>query len=656
MAEPTPPGGPPPAGQGANDRPSAPLSLRETIDSGEVVDDRYTVVSRIGSGGMADVYCAQDSQLGRQVALKVLHRRFAADQEFVERFRREASSAAGLQHPNVVQVFDRGELDGTYYIAMEFLEGRSLKQLVTDEGPIDPGRAIDITVQVLRAARFAHKRGVIHRDIKPHNVIIDGEGRVKVTDFGIARAGASDMTETGAIMGTAAYLSPEQAQGHTVSATSDLYSVGILLYELLTGQVPFNAESAVTIALKQVSEEPAPPRSLNLAVSPELEDVVLRALQKDPSRRFADADEFIGALEHVREAPARPDVAQRTGSLTGVYPALAGYEAVEERERRGRRFWLSLVAILLLLGAIGAGAFVLLRPEMVVVPEVVGLQSDVAAAQLNNAGFEVSLQQLQSDDRPEGEVIRQRPSPEEEVEEGSEVTLFVSSGPGQAVVPDVIDDPLKAAQKAVEERGFKVTLERTFSESTPAGSVDEMSPDPNTQLDIGSTVTLIVSRGPEQGKVPGVVGLTEAEAEAELQEAGFTTASVTEETEESDPGTVIASDPAKGELLELGDTVTLTIAEQPAEVAVPDVRGQSAGDAVAAIKDAGLVAATEERTVVLPDQDGIVLVQQPRGGRLERGSTVNLIVGVFDDSALDPDPTPRPTAEATPTATPTPTP
>jgi eukaryotic-like serine/threonine-protein kinase len=239
--------------------------LRETINSGEIVDDRYRVISRIGSGGMADVYCAEDSQLGRRVALKVLHRRFAADQEFVERFRREASAAAGLQHPNVVQVFDRGELDGTYYIAMEFLEGRTLKQLVREEGPLDPSRAIDITIQILRAARFAHKRGVIHRDFKPHNVIIDGEGRVKVTDFGIARAGASDMTETGAIMGTAAYLSPEQAQGHAVSASSDLYSVGILLYELLTGDVPFDAESAVTIALKQVSEEPVPPRSVNPA-------------------------------------------------------------------------------------------------------------------------------------------------------------------------------------------------------------------------------------------------------------------------------------------------------------------------------------------------------------------------------------------------------
>src|SRR4051812_27118925 len=278
--------------------------MRE-LEAGTVVDGRYSIISRLGSGGMADVYCAQDLQLGRKVALKLLYRRFAEDEQFVERFKREASAAAGLQHPHVVGVYDRGEYDGTYYIAMEYLEGRSLKQIVQEEGPLDPERAIDVVVQILRASRFAHQRGVIHRDIKPHNVIVDDEGRVKVTDFGIARAGASDMTETGAIMGTAAYLSPEQAQGHAVSAASDMYSIGIVLYEMLTARLPFEAESAVTIALKQVNDQPVPPRALNPEISPELEDVVLQALQKDPTHRFADADAFIAALEEVRDLPAR---------------------------------------------------------------------------------------------------------------------------------------------------------------------------------------------------------------------------------------------------------------------------------------------------------------------------------------------------------------
>src|SRR3954463_10213956 len=273
--------------------------MRE-LEAGTVVDGRYSIISRLGSGGMADVYCAQDLQLGRKVALKLLYRRFAEDEEFVERFKREASAAAGLQHPNVVGVYDRGEWDGTFYIAMEYLEGRSLKQVLQEEGPLAPERAIDIVVQILRAARFAHQRGVIHRDIKPHNVILDEEGRAKVTDFGIARAGASDMTETGSIMGTAQYLSPEQAQGQPVSPRSDLYSIGVMLYELLTGRVPFDAESPVAIAVRPGSDRPVPPAELNPGIPPALDAVVMKALEKDPARRFADADAFIAALEEAR--------------------------------------------------------------------------------------------------------------------------------------------------------------------------------------------------------------------------------------------------------------------------------------------------------------------------------------------------------------------
>src|SRR4051812_34680281 len=288
--------------------------LTDLPDTSTIIDGRYRVLHRVGSGGMADVVCAEDLQLGRNVAIKLLHRRFAQDEEFVERFRREASSAAGLQHPNVVAVYDRGAWDDTYYIAMEYLEGRTLKKLVLDEAPLAAPRAIDLTTQILRAARFAHKRGIIHRDLKPHNVIIDAEGRAKVTDFGIAKAGASDMTQTGSIMGTAQYLSPEQAQGHAVSAASDLYSVGIILYEMLTGRVPFEGESAVTIALKQVSEQPVPPSQLNPAVTPALEAAVMRALEKDPARRFGDADEFIAALEHAGQGIAPAAVAAGAGT------------------------------------------------------------------------------------------------------------------------------------------------------------------------------------------------------------------------------------------------------------------------------------------------------------------------------------------------------
>src|SRR6516165_10556021 len=297
------------------------------VEPDTIIDGRYRVLSRVGSGGMADVYLAEDQLLGRHVAVKLLHHHFAEDQEFVERFRREASSAAALSHPNIVAIFDRGEWQGTYYIAMEYVAGRSLKTIVREQGALNPATAIDIVVQILRATRFAHKRGVIHRDLKPHNVILDEEGRARVTDFGIARAGASDMTLTGSIMGTAQYLSPEQAQGLAVSTASDLYSVGVILYELLTGVVPFEGETAVAIAFKQVSAEPRPPSAVLDSVPPALDEVVLRALAKDPSRRYADADEFITALERDREAlPASAGAAVLAAGAFGAEAWAAGRE------------------------------------------------------------------------------------------------------------------------------------------------------------------------------------------------------------------------------------------------------------------------------------------------------------------------------------------
>src|SRR5215210_67610 len=424
----------------------------QRIERDTVIDERYRVIDRLGSGGMADVYCAEDTQLGRKVAVKLLYRRFAEDEEFVERFRREASSAAGLQHPNIVGVFDRGEWDGTYYIAMEYLQGHTLKQLVRDHGAMPPDLAVDITIQVLRAAKFAHKRGVVHRDIKPHNVILDEEGRAKVTDFGIARAGASDMTETGSIMGTAQYLSPEQAQGQPVSPRSDLYSIGVMLYELLTGQVPFDAESPVTIALKHVSEDPVPPSQLNPAVPPALDAVVLRALEKEPVARFAEADEFAAALLDARE---RPTVVEKR---VEAYP-MPPDPFVEEEQRERSRWWLWLLLALLLIG-LAVGAYLLLAPEKKPVPDVVGNTSAVASQRLQNAGFEVNIETVQSDTVPDDRVATQDPQPGEEARDGSTVTIIVSSGPGNATVPGVAGRKQAVAEDMMKEAGFKTDARR----------------------------------------------------------------------------------------------------------------------------------------------------------------------------------------------------
>ncbi len=622
-----------------------------------VIDGRYRVIERVGSGGMADVYCAEDTQLGRRVALKLLHRRFAEDREFVERFRREASSAAGLQHPNVVGVFDRGEWDGTSYIAMEYLAGRTLKQLIVEETPLDPVRAIDLTVQILRAARFAHKRGVIHRDLKPHNVIVDGEDRAKVTDFGIARAGASDMTQTGSIMGTAQYLSPEQAQGHAVTPQSDLYSIGICLYEMLTGRLPFDGESAVTIALKQVSEAPIPPSAFNGAVTPELEGVVLHALEKDPANRFADADAFILALERARAHIVQDDPASMTAAFTPIGPQTEE-EARAAAGGGGRRWWIVALVVLLLLGG-AAAAFALTRPAKHEVPNVTGKPVQAALAILQNAGFDPTVQRTTSNVE-QGTVLRQDPQPGTKAREGDEIQLTVSDGPGTRPVPNVVGQPRAKAVKALEDAGFRTTEERETSDTVKSGRVISTTPDAATPAEVGSTITVVVSTGKEKVAVPSVVGQTQDDARAALTAAGFVPQTQEQETTDADPGTVLSQDPAAGTQLAKGSKVTLTVAVEPKTVTVPDVTGQPVDDAVNTLADAGLVPNQVSERVESPDDDGLVLSQSPRGGQTaDRGARVTVTVGEFAPD-LNPEPgngggtpTTPTTPEVPPTTTPT---
>src|ERR1700754_4911068 len=332
-----------------------------TVARDTIIDGRYRALRRLGAGGMAEVWCAEDEVLGRQVAVKLMGGRFAEDPEFHERFRREAQAAAGMQHPNIVAIYDRSEWDGTPYIAMELVDGKTLKELVVERGPLPPDVAVGLIEQVLRALGYAHKRGIVHRDIKPQNVLIDREGVAKVADFGIARAGNSQMTQTGAIVGTVQYISPEQAQGLPVDLRTDLYSAGIVLYELLTGQVPFEGEAPVSIALKQVSERPVPPSQMRPGVPPALEAVVLRALEKDPARRFQSAEEFIAALEQARHAAARPIVMEPT----------PGEPWVDEDERRRSRWWVWALVIFAL-GAIAVGAYLTIAGNKVDVPKLEG--------------------------------------------------------------------------------------------------------------------------------------------------------------------------------------------------------------------------------------------------------------------------------------------
>jgi serine/threonine-protein kinase len=632
------------------------------IGPGTLIDDRYRVVSRLGSGGMADVFCAEDQQLGRKVALKLLHRRFAEDPGFVERFRREAQAAAALQHPNVVSVYDRGAYDGTYYIAMEYLPGRTLKQLIREEAPLDPIRAIDITLEILKAARFAHRRGVIHRDLKPHNVIIDDTDHPKVTDFGIARAGASDMTETGSIMGTAQYLSPEQAQGHAVSATSDLYSIGVVLYELLTGRVPFDAEAAVTIALKHVSEAPVPPSAINPQMPPELEQVVLWALEKDPARRPADADQLIAALESARAAILAGSRGQQTASMAalavagaaGAVPAMAHTQVAaaavppapppplppvdgggtqpptppDQQQRRRRRRWPWALLFVLLIAGGATAAILLTRPVKKVVPTVVGHTLSTAETQITNAGFTLNSVQVPSPQQS-GIVISQSPEGGTKADEGSTVTVKVSQGPGNVTVPSVVGLLERQARAQITGAHLKVGR-RVFESSSAisAGSATRTEPPAGQQEPPGTSVTLFISSGPAPSKVPNVVGQSRASATANLTSAGFGVNPVTQTSTTDPPNTVISQSPAGGQPATAGSTVTITVATAPTMVAVPTITGQTAAAAVAQLKAAGFKVTQTKLNVTDPAQNGIVQSQSPTG-QAPKNSTVTIVVGHF---------------------------
>jgi len=645
------------------------------IAENTVVDGRYRVLHKIGSGGMADVYCAEDTHLGRRIALKLLHRRFAQDGEFVERFRREASSAAGLQHPNVVGVYDRGEFDDTYYIAMEFCEGRSLKDVIRSEAPLDVRRAIAITRQILLAARFAHRRNVIHRDLKPHNVILDGEDGVKVTDFGIARAGASDITQAGAIMGTAQYLSPEQAQGKPVNESSDVYSIGVVLFELLTGKAPFEGESAVAIALMHVNQPAPSPQDLVPTIPSELNAVVLKALAKDSDDRYPDAESFLRDLDAVEARLDRgPADAESTAVFapvaamappvnappppspvpTAVAPPPAAIDGPgspgggvidvpppppgappEQPRRRNRWIW-----ALLALAVVGVAVFAFLAlrsPKQVAVPVVVGQTLDSARAKLDQAGLQVDIRR-RADRAPRDIVFDQAPNAGSKVDDGSTVAVFVSNGPGTVKVPDVLGLTEADAKRRVQNGGMKPKVQRESSPKIPAGIVIRTDPSAGRPVDRQSEVTLFVSTGPQQVVVPDVTGQSQSDAVAALKQKGLY--AIFQEKDSTEPqGTVISQSPGAGQKIGQGSNITLFVSNGKLKD-VPDVTGLSQVDAETQLAGAGFKPTVRQRSTNQQSEDGLVLSQSPGGGaKRKEGSTVTVTIGKLATTTT-PSPTP----------------
>ena len=612
-----------------------------TASSGTVVDERYRLDRKIGSGGMADVWLAEDTELDRKVAIKILHDRFAQDKEFVQRFQREAQSAAGLQHPNVVGIFDRGSFDGTFFIAMEYVDGPSLKDLV--KGGMTPKDAIDFTRQILTAARFAHRKGIVHRDLKPQNVLIDDEGRARVADFGIARAGEnSDITATGSVMGTAQYISPEQAQGKPTTPRSDIYSIGVILYEALTGRVPFEGESAVAVALKQVSEAPRRPSAINPNVPPALDAVVMRALAKDPEARFKDADAFLRALDAAERAPDTPR-AEDTAAYAAVSPSgetdLPVEEEYYEEEVTHRRRWRWFAIALLAAGVAALVAYALTRPSHIAVPDVTGKTSDEATRILDDRGFEVAIKAVPSA-APRNQVVEQDPIATnlsgDKAEEGSTVTLSVSSGPAIVAIPDVAGLTEEEARKRLENAGFQVTVQQPFSKTVPRGQAIGTEPAAGTQFSTGQPVTLLISRGVNTVTIPDVVGLDDQAALAELSNAGLSGALVQRESTEAQ-GQVLSQSPAAGQRVQRGSQVT--IFASTGAITVPAVVGQTRKAAVTALKRAGFAVAVTEEETTDPAEIGVVISEfPPAGSRGQRGDTVTITVGVASQTTTTPIP------------------
>src|SRR5947199_3160631 len=446
------------------------------IDS--VFDGRYRIIRKLGAGGMANVYLAEDQELGRRVAIKILDDRHANDEQFIERFRREAKNAAGLSHPNIVSIYDRGEAEGTYYIAMEYLDGRSVKELIVSRGAAPVKIAIDYARQILAAVRFAHRHGIVHRDIKPHNVLVDAEGRLKVTDFGIARAGVSQMTEAGSIIGTAQYLSPEQAKGAPVDQTSDLYSVGVVLYELLTGVVPFSGETPVEIAMKHLSSPAEPPSAKRAEIPRELDFIVLRALAKDPGDRYQSAEEMDADLARVARGAgvspateeaataiiARPpptavtEITSRTPAVPYAPPA-AYYDYDEPRRRA---IWPWFVALLFVAAAIVGGYFLydqiqsqLSGSKTVAVENYLQLREIDAVKKIRGEGLRAQVVRQFNAKVDETYVFKQDPQPGERIAKGNYVTIFSSLGPPKTDVPSVVGEQLDAALADLQKANLK---------------------------------------------------------------------------------------------------------------------------------------------------------------------------------------------------------
>ena len=643
---------------------------------------RYEVRSLIGRGGMAEVHLGFDTRLSRVVAIKMLRRDLAQDSIFQARFRREAQSAASLNHPNIVAVYDTGEEiieDATGrsiavpYIVMEYVEGHTVKDLISDGTAVPINEAIEIVSGVLSALQYSHANHLVHRDIKPGNIMLTSDGKVKVMDFGIARAltdSQATMTQTNAVVGTAQYLSPEQARGETVDARSDLYSTGVVLFELLTGRPPFKGDSAVAVAYQHVEQIPPTPSSILSDIPDSLDRVVLKSLAKNREDRYSSATAMLADLQRVAQGldvgappadswatevlPAAGLASARTAATTQMaavpshapaaamaatstsLPAVATEESANETSKaRKRRTAIIATVLLIALLLIGGSVWALTRgaaePESIAVPNVVGLTQAEAKAQIEQAGFtwELNPDKVTSDTVAEGSVASTDPAAGTQAEKGATVRVTISSGPDSVTLPDnLVGMSPDDARKAIEALGLKWELDasKVASDTVPEGKIAQTNPSPGSKVKAGQTIRAYLSSGSDQVDVPDLSGMTQDQARSTLKSVGLELGNVTSVDSEKEKDRIVEQDPATGTKVKKGTTVGVSVSNgKAAQVEIPTVVGMGRDDAEAQLKALGLTVTVEE--VAGNQPAGQVLSVEPgEGSKVEKNSTVKLKV------------------------------
>jgi beta-lactam-binding protein with PASTA domain len=603
------------------------------------IDGRYQIIARIAAGGMGEVFRAHDSVLDREVALKMLHTSLADDPAFIDRFRREARSAATLSHPNIVGVHDWGETQGTYFMVMEFVRGVNLRGILMRHGALQPGNAVQIVSDVLAALEHAHAQGIVHRDIKPENIMVRAsDGAIKVADFGLARAFADSRVSAapGTVTGTVQYLAPEQIEGMPADPRTDLYATGIVLYELLTGEVPFTGETSMAIAWRHLRERVGPPSRSNPIVPVSLDRVVLNATERDREKRTKDAGVMRADLARAdAELPPAPPMSELASGVTPADEVPADRLAtvtiprtLSPKEKRRQRFakafrWISLLTVL---AVAGWAVWTFVIPHPTTVPDLVGDPLARAEVEADLAGLKLDRQQEFNSDVRSGQVIRQSLPAGSEAEKGDTLTIVLSLGPELDVVPSVSGLLLGEATRLIKEARFKVEVKREYHETIAENHVIAQNPDGASDFEVGKTVRLTVSRGPEPVDLPDLSGQTEAQAKAALKNLQMVFGGLIQEFSPTiAEGLVIGTQPPVGSTVDQGSEVSLVISRGPRTFTMPDVEGLTGATAQARLESLGLIVTLRQ----VPDTTGdtVVHTKPGAGETVEEGQPVDVWLG-----------------------------